>query len=98
MAQEITVVATIKARPGKEEEVKALVCACAEASRQEATTLSYLPHQDLDDPAAFVFVERYTSRAALAEHEKTPHFLTMADAFKTLLDGPIQVHILRTLP
>lgn len=98
MSDEIAVVAIVEAKPDRVDAVEAAIQACVGPTRQEAGCLLYTAHRDLDQPARFVFIERWASRAALADHEKQPHFLTMAKAFEPLLAAPLQVHVLRQLP
>lgn len=98
MSEEITVVALLKAKPGAEEKVAQAMVACIKPSRAESTNSQYVPNRDLDDPQTFVFVERWASRKALQDHMKTPHFKTLAAELNTLLEAPIQLHILQPLP
>lgn len=94
MSKQITVVAIAEARPGCEAQVEAAIAACVPPSRAEASNDGYVPHRDEANPSRFVFVERWASREALAEHEKTPHFQAMAKSFAPLLAKPLEVMIL----
>ncbi|AZV40398.1 antibiotic biosynthesis monooxygenase [Komagataeibacter xylinus] len=96
-AQPITVIASLRVLPGHETAALGAIRQCVALSRQEATNLSYQCHRDINDPAIFVFVERWTSPEALAAHEETPHFQAMKAAFATALAAPLQVHITREL-
>lgn len=80
-----------------ETDVEAAIAPCVAATRQEAGCRLYTVHTDLDRPSRFVFIERWASRAALAAHEKEPHFLAMARAFETRLAAPLQVLILKEI-
>ncbi|MDT8871261.1 putative quinol monooxygenase [Komagataeibacter rhaeticus] len=95
--QPITVIATLRVRPGHERAALDAIRHCVAASRQEATNLSYQCHRDIRDGDVFVFVERWASPEALAVHETTPHFRTMADVFKTALAEPLHVRITREI-
>ncbi|HEX3574748.1 MAG TPA: putative quinol monooxygenase [Rhodopila sp.] len=97
MTSEIAVVAIAEAKPGLEAEVEAAIRPCVAATRNEAGCHLYTVHTEIDHPNRFVFIERWASRAALAAHEKEPHFLAMAKAFETRLTAPLQVLILREL-
>ncbi len=90
-------IATVEAKPGHEAAVEAAIRPCIEGTRKEAGCHLYTVHTDLDHPGRFVFIERWASREALSLHEKEPHFLAMAKAFEPLLNGPLQVQILREL-
>lgn len=79
----VNVVATIKAKNECIDEVKTRLSALLEPSRKDPGCLSYHLHQDLDDPAIFVFYELWQSRELLDEHMATPHLkdlLSRADS------------------
>ncbi|QHC34190.1 putative quinol monooxygenase [Komagataeibacter xylinus] len=96
-AQPITVIATLRVLPGHEAAALDAIRHCVALSRQEATNLSYQCHRDINDPAVFVFVERWASPEALVAHEETPHFQAMKAVFATALAAPLQVHITHEL-
>ncbi|MCH4024905.1 MAG: antibiotic biosynthesis monooxygenase [Acetobacter fabarum] len=95
MSDEITVVAILKTKAGCEDAVAKAMAACAPASRAEATNRQYVPNRDLDDPQTLIFIERWASRQALADHMETPHFKQLAAALEGKLEAPLQVHILQ---
>ncbi|MCE2566146.1 putative quinol monooxygenase [Komagataeibacter sp. FNDCF1] len=95
--QPITVIATIRIRPGHERAALDAIRHCVAQSRLEKTNISYQCHRDIGDGDIFVFVERWASPAALAEHETTPHFRAMAEVFRTALAEPLHVRITREI-
>ncbi|MFT8418571.1 MAG: putative quinol monooxygenase [Acetobacter sp.] len=95
MSDEITVVAILKTKVGCEENVAQAMAACVAPSRAEATNHQYVPNRDLDDPQTLIFIERWASRQALADHMETPHFKKLAATLEGKLDAPLQVHILQ---
>lgn len=95
MSDEITVVAVLKTKVGCEDAVAKAMAACAPASRAEATNRQYVPNRDMDDPQTLIFIERWASRQALADHMETPHFKQLAAALEGKLEAPLQVHILQ---
>jgi quinol monooxygenase YgiN len=97
MADAISVVAILQAKAGAEQAVAAAMQACVVATRQEAGCLSYVAHRDLDGSGRYIFVERWADHAALAAHEKTPHFLALVAALEGKLEGPLAVHVLSAL-
>ncbi|QSN64192.1 putative quinol monooxygenase [Caballeronia sp. M1242] len=97
MSEEVTVVATVQARAGMEAEVEGIIRTCVSATRHESGCRLYTAHTDPQHAGRFVFIERWESREALAKHEQEPHFLAMAEAFKTRIEGPIEVQLLREL-
>jgi quinol monooxygenase YgiN len=81
------VVAKIKAAAGKEKEMeKALLDMIPKVSEEEGT-LVYTLHQDQNDPAVFLFYEKYKDTDALVAHSATPHFKELFRTIKPLLDG-----------
>ncbi|MBO1359062.1 antibiotic biosynthesis monooxygenase [Acetobacter sacchari] len=93
----IDVVAIVKAKPGKVEEVIAAITPCVALSREEEANHAYTPHRDLDDPETIVFIERWASRDAFNAHLETEHFKTMADKLGDLLAQPIAIHLLKPI-
>ena len=69
----IYVLATIIAVPGQSGALIKGARACIEATREEDGCLSYDYVQDTEDANKLVVVERWSSRAALDSHMKTPH-------------------------
>ena len=85
-----TVIATLKVKEDKIEEAKGLFKQlAADTLANEAGTLTYLPLQQTDAPATFVFYERYTSDEALAIHGK--NLAAAAKNFAGVLAGPPEI-------
>ncbi len=88
-----SVVATIKVQQEKIDEARKFLKTLAEETvANESGTLAYICHQQKDDPATFVFYEKYESDEAFAIHGKN---LAGKNAeFASLLAGPPQIIIL----
>jgi quinol monooxygenase YgiN len=71
---ELQVIARHTTVDGQRDAVLALLPKLIEASRQEPGNLAFEAYLKLDDPRSYVLLERYTSRAAFAEHRETSHF------------------------
>lgn len=69
----LRVVATITAQPDKADELKSILLGLLAPTRAEAGCLGYQLLQNNSDPNDFVFVEEWTSDAALDEHMTTTH-------------------------
>ncbi len=69
----LTVIATIVAKPGKEAETEAVLKALIAPTRRDPGHIRYDLHRDLENPRAFVFYETWESKAALDAHLETPH-------------------------
>jgi quinol monooxygenase YgiN len=87
----LTVVAIVKAKPGKEAEVKQELLALIGPTRREAGCLNYDLHQDLADPARFIFHENWTSQAHLEAHANQPHLQALFAKAPDLLSEPMQL-------
>lgn len=79
----LIVTAIIRAKAGKVTDLKNALVAMVAPTHREAGCLSYELHQDLDDPATFVFHENWTSKAHLDAHLASPHL----QAFRAQADG-----------
>ena len=64
-AKSLTVIAQIKAKPGKEGQVRQELLSLVAPSRKDAGCLNYDLHQALDNPTLFLFHENWTSKAHL---------------------------------
>ena len=74
MATSVKVMAILVARPGKAEELRALLAGMVSPSRAEQGNLQYNLWRDKADRGHFVLDERYLANAAVAAHRATPHF------------------------
>jgi len=74
MATSVKVMAILVARPGKAEELRALLAGMVSPSRAEQGNLQYNLWRDKADRGRFVLDERYLDNAAVAAHRATPHF------------------------
>ncbi len=98
MAKEtMTVLASLKAKKGKTEEVKKLGLALVGPTRAEAGCVSYDFHQDTTDENIFIFYENWASKQAFEKHVQTSHLQDFIAKTKDLLDGPLDVKILKKL-
>ena len=62
------------AKPGNEDEVRKILRAMGEASRQEPGVITYTTHEDPDDPREFFIYEKYYDADGLEAHQQTEHF------------------------
>lgn len=97
MSQTIAVVAIVDAKPNFIDQTQASIHTCIQQTRLETGCLLYTCHKDLNVAGRFVFIEKWISLQALENHEKTPHFLALAEALKTYLAAPLQVSVLQEL-
>jgi len=91
MTQQITILATIHARAGREADVEARMRIMVEASRKEAGCLRYDMHRAEDDGASFIMVEYWASAQALGLHDDSAHMAALRADLPHMLDRPIEV-------
>ena len=91
MAQLISVVAEIKAKPGKEEELRKALLALVEPTRKEEGFVQYDLHVHTDDPGRYVFYENWVSLEHLERHRAAPHLLAFRTAAGDLVAEPPRV-------
>ena len=83
----LTVIAYMKAAPGKESELKAALEELIEPTSKEDGYVNYDLHQSIEDPGTFFFYENWESAAHLDAHLETPHLVRFADMVGDLLDA-----------
>ncbi len=93
----LTVVATMKAQPGKEQELRELLEGLIAPTRAEADCVTYALHQGSQDPSIFIFYENWTSQAALDAHLGTPHLQAALPRIPDLLDGDLVITTLNRI-
>jgi quinol monooxygenase YgiN len=75
MAQDILrVIARVKARPGKVDELLSVLSSLVEPTRKEPGCISYNLFQNNQDPTDFALIEEWKNNAALESHLATKHF------------------------
>lgn len=87
----LSVVATMRAKPGKEQELRKLLEGLVEPTRAESTNHTYALHQGSKDPAVFVFYENWDSQDALDAHLAEPHLQAALPHIPELLDGELVI-------
>jgi len=83
----LTVIATMRARAGKEDELRQALVDLVEPTSQEDGYVTYDLHQGVEDPALFCFYENWESGEQLDAHLQTPHLTAFAARLEELLDG-----------
>jgi quinol monooxygenase YgiN len=91
MAEKLTVVACIRAKPGKEAEVERVLLDLVKHTRAEAGCLNYDLHVSPDDPALFLFYENWTSKAHLDAHAQSAHIQAFRARATELLADPVEI-------
>ncbi|WP_035848364.1 putative quinol monooxygenase [Kitasatospora azatica] len=90
MSERVSVVVTLKVKPGAEDQFRAQAAATEKVSRAEAGCLSYTNFVDPNDPASWVVVEEWADRAALDTHLNSPHLAeSLALTVELLAEPPV---------
>ena len=63
-----------EAEPGHEEELAEQLSSLVAPTRREPGCITYELHRDPENPARFMFYERFRNQEALDAHLATPHF------------------------
>ena len=85
------VVAEVRARPGKEGELRAATLPLVAQVRNEPNNLLYFLHEDRETPGRFVFYEIFASRADFEAHNATPHVQAWFARLGELALGDVKV-------
>jgi quinol monooxygenase YgiN len=87
----LTVVAMLKARPGKEAELRQELLALIPTTRQEPGCLNYDLHQATENPGQFLFHENWASKQHLDDHLARPHLTALFAKLPELVAEPPQI-------
>ncbi|MGB2079515.1 MAG: putative quinol monooxygenase, partial [Vibrio sp.] len=77
---QLTIVANIVAKETQIDLVKSELLKLIPITQKEAGCLQYNLHQDNQNPAHFVFIEKWESKAHLDTHLKGPHLAAYSKA------------------
>ncbi len=99
IAEAITLLYTVKAKPGKEEETGQVLTGLITASRHEAGNIIYETFQAVDDAAKFFVYSVWTTQEALENHHATSVVRSAIAKFGDLAEGDFRsgMNILRKL-
>jgi quinol monooxygenase YgiN len=87
-AKTLTVLAHIKAKHGKEAQVRKELLSLVAPSRKDAGCLNYDLHQAVDKPDLFLFHENWTSKALLDQHLSKPDLQAVLARLEPLVAEP----------
>ncbi len=82
----LTVIAHMRAAPGKRDELRAALEALVEPTSKEQGYVNYDLHQGIEDPDRFFFYENWESDADLDAYLDAPHLRDFAARIPELLD------------
>jgi quinol monooxygenase YgiN len=93
----LTVIASMKAKPGKEGELREALEALVSPSRSDDGNVSYDLHQGADDPSMFYLYENWRSAEQLDAHLQTPPLQDFVSRTGKLLDGELHIQRLKRI-
>lgn len=86
-----SVVAEVRAKPGKEDELRAATLPLVKQVRAEPNNLLYFLHEDREAPGHFIFYEIFATQADFDAHNATPHVQAWFGQLPELADGGVKV-------
>jgi quinol monooxygenase YgiN len=89
--QPLTVVARLRALPGKEQALRDTLLSLIVPSHADAGCLNYDLHQGMDDRTCFLFHENWESKQHLDAHLRQPHLQAALAKAQPLLAGPPEI-------
>lgn len=87
----IVLTATLRARPGRRDELAGLLAAIARDAEDEPGTLTFLVHTARDDDTTVVCFERYADDAAMVAHREGRALQALMAAMADLVDGSPEI-------
>jgi quinol monooxygenase YgiN len=86
-----SVVAEVRAKPGKEAELRAITLPLVKQVRAEPNNLLYFLHEDRETPGHFIFYEIFATQSDFDAHNATPHVQAWFARLPELADGGVKV-------
>lgn len=93
MGNKLTVVARIRAQPGRTDEVREALLGLVWPTRKEAGCINYDLHQSQEDPTLFLFYENWESPEALDAHGRSAHIQAFRARSGELLAAPVLLEL-----
>lgn len=93
----IVLIARLKVKAEKVEELKAAALKIVADSRNEAGNVNYDIHQSVDDETLFFWHETWADKAAIDEHFATPFFGEFFKIVEEIAAEPPQINLTRKI-
>ncbi|WP_414717611.1 putative quinol monooxygenase [Steroidobacter sp.] len=87
----VAIVAEVRAKPGKERELREATLPLVAKVRAEPNNLLYFLHENREAPGHFIFYEIFASQADFEAHNATPHVQAWFAKLPELADGGVKV-------
>ncbi|MFY0534738.1 putative quinol monooxygenase [Nannocystis pusilla] len=85
------VTAQVRAKQGKEDDLRAVTLPLVEQVRNEPNNLVYFLHENREAPGHFIFYEIFATKADFEAHNATPHVKAWFAKLPELADGGVDV-------
>jgi quinol monooxygenase YgiN len=90
-ADAYAVVAQVRAKPGKEDALRAITLPLVPQVRAEPKNLLYFLQESREAPGHFIFYEIFASQADFEAHNQTPHVQSWFARLPEFADGGVTV-------
>ena len=85
------VLAEVRAKPGKEQELRQVTLPLVDKVRAEPHNIIYFLHEDRASPGHFIFYEIFATKADFDAHNDTPHVQAWFARLPELAEGNVKV-------
>ena len=86
-SESLTAIGIVRAKPGQTQELGRRMAGLLAPTRAEPGCLAYDLYQSTEDPAVWVFIERWHDVNALKVHVQAAHFQAFLSHADDVLDG-----------
>lgn len=83
----LTIIATLTAKPGKEEELLSMLKALVAPTRTESGCINYELHRSHEHPGTFIFTESWASADLWEAHKNSPHLVEFSEKQCTVAES-----------
>jgi quinol monooxygenase YgiN len=97
MSKTLTIIGRLKAKAGKENELRATLIKLVPLSRSETGCINYDLHESLEESGLFLLYENWVDRAALDRHFSFSYSQEFAAKSSDLLAEPLRMLTLREI-
>lgn len=95
--EKIVLIARVKVKEDKIEELKSAALKIVADSRAEEGNINYDIHQSVEDETLFFWHETWKNKAAIDEHFETPFFKEFFEITSGLVAEPPQINLTRKI-
>ena len=93
----LTVVAVMRAKAGREEDLRAALEELIEPTQKEDGYHTYALHRGAEDPSLFIFYENWTSAEHLDAHLSNRHLQEFLPKIPELIEGDLVINRVRRI-